>query len=48
MVPVAPARLSTTIGWPSDLVSRSAMGRAMMSATPPGGNGTIRKIGFVG
>src|SRR5215471_15386778 len=48
MIPDAPARFSTTTGWPSALESLSATGRADTSLAPPGGNGTIQRTGFVG
>jgi hypothetical protein len=35
MMPEAPARFSTTPGWPSGARSRSAMSRAVMSDAPP-------------
>src|SRR6266849_2691265 len=48
MVPAAPARFSTTTGWPNACVSRSAAKRAVMSFEPPGAKGTIHRIGFEG
>src|SRR5687768_15556584 len=48
MLPAAPARFSTTIGWPSGPCARSAMRRAKMSVEPPGANGTIRRNGLFG
>src|SRR3954452_1658942 len=46
--PPAPARFSTTTGCLSSRASASATGRATVSATPPGGNGTIIVIVFSG
>jgi hypothetical protein len=46
--PPAPARLSTTTDCLSSRPSASATGRATVSATPPGGNGTIIVIGLSG
>src|ERR1700682_1890396 len=48
MAPPAPALFSMTIGALSTRLIASAAGRATMSATPPGGNGTISAIGFDG
>ncbi|MNM90932.1 hypothetical protein D3C81_1032120 [compost metagenome] len=48
VVPAAPGRLSTSIGTPSRSDRRSASRRATASATPPAGNGTIRRIGRFG
>src|SRR5688572_28283921 len=48
MMPVAPARLSTTIGWPSSSVRRGATWRTVMSVGPPAENGTTMRIGFAG
>src|SRR5215470_4693684 len=45
MPPPAPGLFSTTTGTPSARLIASAAGRPMMSATPPGGNGTIIVIG---
>ena len=41
MLPFAPARFSTTTGWPSVWPSLSASTRAAMSGAPPGGIGTM-------
>src|SRR6185295_4464798 len=46
--PPAPARFSTTTDCFSSRPSASATGRATVSATPPGGNGTIIVIGRSG
>src|SRR5882672_99881 len=46
--PPAPARFSTTIGCLSTRPIASAIGRATVSATPPGGKGTIIVIGRFG
>src|SRR5215831_4729185 len=46
--PPAPARFSTTTDCLSSRESASATGRATVSATPPGGNGTIIVIGRSG
>src|SRR5688572_16116853 len=48
MLPAAPARFSTTTGWPSGACSRSAIRRAKMSVEPPGANGTTRRTGLFG
>src|SRR5918992_5902722 len=48
MLPAAPARFSTTTGWPSGAWARSASKRAKMSVEPPGAKGTIRRRGFDG
>ena len=48
MLPLAPPRLSRTIGWPSVSVISGASGRATASAPPPGGNGITRRTGFDG
>src|SRR6185503_14085311 len=42
-MPPAPARFSTTTTWPIAFPSCGEMMRAVMSATPPGGNGTIQR-----
>ncbi len=47
-VPLAPALLSMTIGWPRCFDAASAMARMAMSVAPPAGQGTIRVTGFVG
>src|SRR5882672_9363329 len=46
--PPAPARFSTTIGCLSTRPIASAIGRATVSATPPGGKGTIIVTGRFG
>ena len=48
MVPAAPGRFSTTTGCPSAWTRRSATLRAVTSFAPPGGKGTIQRIGFDG
>src|SRR5262245_21008902 len=48
ILPLAPARLSTTTCWPSRPESLCAMMRATMSVLLPAGNGTIRRIGRSG
>ncbi len=45
---LAPGRFSTMMFCPSDRVSGCASVRAMMSAAPPGGNGTTMRIGRLG
>ena len=44
----APARLSTTIGWPRVWPAASAMIRPTMSFEPPGAKGTIIRMGRSG
>ena len=46
--PPAPPRLSTTTCWPMSCESGWLMERARRSLPPPGGNGTIIRIGRVG
>jgi hypothetical protein len=46
--PPAPVRFTTTTGWRSVFSIEAASGRPTMSATPPGGNGTIMVIAFEG
>jgi hypothetical protein len=48
MLPLAPARLSTTTCWPHTSLSFCETTRATMSVAPPGENGTITRTGFVG
>src|SRR3954466_4279099 len=48
MLPEAPLRFSTTMRPLSCAASGSAMSRAMMSTLPPGGNGAISLIGWLG
>src|SRR3954451_3887695 len=47
ILPPAPARFSTTIGWPSDLLISVLTSRAMVSETPAE-KGTISRIGWFG
>jgi hypothetical protein len=47
-VPLPPALLSTTIGWPRCLPAASAIARMAMSVEPPAGHGTISVTGFTG
>src|SRR4051812_19082135 len=44
----APGRFSTTTCWPTFSDIFCAMMRAVMSATPPGANGRMKRIGLVG
>jgi hypothetical protein len=46
--PPAPPRLSTTSGLPRRSPSCWPITRATMSLLPPGGNGTISRIGRLG
>jgi hypothetical protein len=48
MLPPAPARLSTTKGWPSRWPISSETMRAVVSTPPPGGHGTISLMGCDG
>src|SRR5574343_602614 len=48
MLPLAPPLFSITTGWPSSLPSGSAVRRAEVSTTPPGGLGTTRVTGRPG
>src|SRR5687767_9785437 len=48
MMEFAPPRLSITSGWPSALSISFAIALALASVAPPGGKGTIRRIGRVG
>src|SRR5215831_237265 len=48
MIPLAPVRFSMTICWPSASPSFCATSRAVTSATPPAGNGTMQRIGRTG
>ena len=48
MLPLAPATLSTTTGWPSLADSLSATKRAMMSGPVPGVKGTTTRTGWSG
>ena len=45
---LAPARFSITTGWPQCSLMRWPTKRAMMSVGPPGGNGTMMRIGRLG
>src|SRR5215831_15736302 len=47
-LPPAPPRFSTTFGWPVRSASLEDTMRVTTSAGPPGGNGTIQRIGFDG
>ncbi|MCY1560836.1 hypothetical protein D9M68_980220 [compost metagenome] len=48
MVPLAPPRLSTTMGWPMLWLILSVMARAMMSVVLPAANGTITRMALFG
>src|SRR5712691_5289124 len=48
MLPPAPSLFSTTTGWPRLAGRRSANRRAKTSLEPPGGNGTMKRIGRLG
>src|SRR2546429_8334247 len=48
MLPLAPARFSTTTCWPSTVGSAFATRRVMLSAAPPGELGTMQRMGFDG
>src|SRR4051794_18665160 len=48
MIVAAPARLSTSTGWPSADESFGAIVRALRSTGPPAGNGTTSRRGFEG
>ena len=48
MVPLAPGRFSTAMGWPNSACSAGARKRAMMSVPPPGAKPTSRVMGRVG
>src|SRR5258707_7681682 len=45
---LAPARFSITTGWPQCSLMRWRTKRAMRSVGPPGGNGTMMRIGRLG
>src|SRR5262252_4064152 len=47
-LPPAPPRFSTTLGWPVRSASLLETMRVTTSAGPPGGNGTIQRIGLDG
>src|SRR5512134_3170159 len=48
MLPPAPARFSTSTGWPSAAESLSPSARAVTSVEPPGGYGTMSRTGLDG
>jgi hypothetical protein len=48
VTPPAPARLSTTTGWPSVAAMRGARTRATMSLGPPAAKGTTKRIARLG
>jgi hypothetical protein len=48
IVPVAPARLSTTTGWPQVSESLAPMMRATMSVPPPGAKPTTTRMVLAG
>src|SRR5574343_1431184 len=48
MLPPAPARLSTTTGWPSSALSAWPTMRARMSVVPPAEKGTTMVMGLEG
>src|SRR6185295_16573525 len=48
MMPSAPGLVSMRIGWPSCWLSGCVKMRAPSSAAPPGGKGTMRRIGLLG
>src|SRR5690606_15524573 len=48
MLPPAPERFSTMMGWPSEARTFSASRRAVESSGPPGGYGTTKRSGLVG
>src|SRR5688572_4070758 len=48
IVPLAPARFSTTTACPQISPRRGAMRRATMSVPPPGGKATMTRTGLVG
>src|SRR5436190_6865258 len=48
MLPLAPGRFSTSTCCPRRAASGSATTRALLSATPPGENGTMMRTGFAG
>ena len=48
MLPEAPPRLSIMMRAPSCAASGSAIRRAVMSTLPPGGNGEIMRMGWLG
>src|SRR5882672_11991422 len=48
IVPPAPARFSTSTGWPQAALSFSPISRAAMSVALPAANGTTMRIGLTG
>src|SRR3954452_20937695 len=48
MIVAAPARLSTSTGWPNAEESLGASVRAVRSTGPPAGKGTTTRSGFEG
>src|SRR6266446_1440788 len=48
ILPLAPPLFSITTCWPQVSESRAATMRAIASAPPPGGNGTIRRTNRLG
>ena len=48
MVPEAPVRYSSTSGWPRMADTFVSIVRTMMSAGPPGADGTITRMGRFG
>ena len=48
MPPAAPATFSTMIDWPSAFSMPGCAMRTAVSAGPPGGNGTMMRMGFEG
>jgi len=44
----APGRFSTVTGWPSASCTLRAVSRAVMSMAPPGGAGTMMRMGLAG
>lgn len=48
IMPVAPGRFSTMMGWPSEAASFSPISRVIASTLPPAASGTTMRIGLVG
>jgi hypothetical protein len=48
MAPLAPARFSMMMGWPSNSVSLGTRMRATVSAAPPAAKGAISLMGLDG
>ena len=48
IMPPAPARFSTTTGWPRISLMTGATARAVTSTLPPAENGTMIRIGSLG